>query len=382
MQAIEKDEDTREAIRRYRDWVAEILDSMVLLALASGAHLNLPVDMRGWLLFLRANAQRDSRERIIKVLTNISVVSACIQYACGQLTWGPDMFDAVPRINLEDPGAVGDAVTAYLAVGHKSAIVHYLYSGSATNINAMHKEIGEELRMIQHARILALGKQEIQRQRSMGKPNIFRVHECLADTGEGGYFFIPQMRLPVDISQPGQAMSATLALLSETINMVLLGTHSMDSVPRRGRAVQFMLHADKLMKKFRPQNCPAPPWSGTNKVLPLLQMPRSIWNLLREGHRLAPRHELFQRLREHFKKTQDLALSEQECKDFLKADNRSFARHDICTLRRLYATVLNELGLAYKTDYQAFLYTRCVLWCSIIAVAEKGLVWLLDGKYH
>jgi hypothetical protein len=136
------------------------------------------------------------------------------------------------------------------------------------------------------------------------------------------------------------------------------------------------------MKKFRPQNCPAPPWKGTNKVIPLLQMPRSVWTLLREGHRLAPKPELFQRLRDHFNKTHDLALSEQECKDMLKADNRSFARPDICTLRRLYATVLNEHGLTYKTPYQEFLYTRCVLWCSIIAVAEKGLVWPLDGKYH
>ncbi|KAM0236267.1 hypothetical protein ACHAP5_009445 [Fusarium lateritium] len=292
------------------------------------------------------------------------------------------MFDAAPNINLEDPGAVGDAVTAYLAVGHKSAIVHYLYSGSATNVNVMLKEIGEELRMIQHARILALGREEIKRQRATGKSNVFRVHECLADVGEGKYFFVPLMRLPVDVSQPGHALSATLALLSEAINMVLLGTHSMDSAPRRGRAVQFMLQTDKLMKKLRPQDCPAPPWKGTNKVIPLLQMPRSVWSLLREGHRLAPRRELFQRLQGHFNETHNLALSEQECKDMLKADNRSFARPDICTLRRLYATVLNEHGLTYNTGYQVFLYLRCVLWHSIIQVAEKGLVWLLDDKYH
>ncbi|KAJ4261461.1 hypothetical protein NW762_006886 [Fusarium torreyae] len=361
LQTMYGEEEISQAISRYRRWVAEILDNIVLFFLAARARKNLPVDMTGSLLFILANATPDRRQRIVKVFTHSAIVSLSFQYACGQTDWGFDMFDNENNIDLQDPGAAGDCVTAYAAMAHGTNGKHYLYSGSATNTNPNLKQIGEELRMKQHADILKLGKDEVLRRRRAGVSNIFRVHESLVTAGMENSFFFPVARISVDVRDRKHMMAAVLIHLHESVTMILLGTASSDSVPRRGRAVQFMIQSNKLMKRLRPKDCPVPPWMGTNRVLPLLQIPKGVFNLLREGHRLAPKPELAKCLRDHFEQTKALFLPEQLCKEILQLNNRPSARPDVCTLRRFYAALLNEEGLTYTSDYETFLKERCVL---------------------
>ncbi|KAH7005105.1 hypothetical protein EDB82DRAFT_521098 [Fusarium venenatum] len=359
--AIASDPEILQSIERYRKHFGDVLCNMTELMLAAGPRNNVPVDVQGWLLLLIANASRDCRDRITTALTNTSINPACIQYASGQKSWGPDMLDTAPKIDLEDPSACGDAVTAYLIICHLSKRKHYAYSGSATNTSAELKEIGETLRMKVHSRILALGHEEVCRRRRVDDSRVFKVHEHLSAAGYQGYSFFPAVRIPVDLNDPNHLISATLVLIAEVVNMVLFDTCSSDPVPRIGRTMVFIDQTHKLMKRLRPKDCPVAPWEGMNRVIPL-QMPKAVWGLLRQAHQRAPMPQLMSQLRTHFEETRN--------------------RKDVCTLKRLYATILNENGLTYKNAYQEFLYMRCVLWHSMIVVAEKGLVSFQDGKYH
>ncbi|TVY70997.1 hypothetical protein Focb16_v000498 [Fusarium oxysporum f. sp. cubense] len=381
VEAMLEQRDVSQAIERYRRWVKHIIDGMVVFALAAGARKNVPVDMRGWILFLQANAHRYCRERIVDFLTNFTITPAAIQFACGQSSWRPDIFDGLVKIDMDNPDICGDCVSSYLAIGHGQDATHFSYSGSATNTTARGR-IGEALRMKQHANILELGADEIRRRRAAGVSNVFGVHKCLSEVGTGNYSFMAMSRIPIDVGEPSSAVAATMALLSETLHMVLLGTVSPDPVPRKGRAVEFMTHTRLLMTELRPTDCPLPPWVGTNKVLPLLQMPKPVWALLRQGYKQSPRPELLNHLRNHFDSTRALFLSDEVCKEVLSKTSRKAERADICNLRRLYASILNGRGLAYKNDYQAFLYLHCVLWHAVIQTAEKGIVWFHNETYH
>ncbi|XEU98960.1 hypothetical protein FSHL1_004247 [Fusarium sambucinum] len=143
--AIASDPEILESIGRYRKHFGDVLCNMTELMMAAGPRNNVPVDVQGWRLLLIANASRDCPDRITTALTNPSINPACIQYASGQQSWGPDMLDTSPKIDLEDPSACGDAVTAYLIICHLSKRKHYAYSGNATNTSAELKEIGETL---------------------------------------------------------------------------------------------------------------------------------------------------------------------------------------------------------------------------------------------
>ncbi|CAG7560995.1 unnamed protein product [Fusarium equiseti] len=380
--AIANDLEIRQSIERYRKHGSDILRNLTELMLAAGSRNNVPVETQGWLLLLMANATKDCRERIIAALTNPSINLACIQYASGQQSWGPDMFDTAPKINLADPSACGDAVTAYMIIGLLLGR-RFAYSGSATNTSAAQKDIGETSRMKVHSRILGLGHEEVLRRRRVGDTRVFKVHELLSKMEDHDYSFFPTVRIPVDINDPDHLVSATLVLLAEIINMVLFDTRSSDPVPHKGRAMVFIDQTNRLMKRLRPKDCPVAPWEGMNRVIPVLQMPKAVWGLLRQGHQQSSMPELMSRLREHFKKTRSLSLDRSLGAEMLKSVDRPSDEKNVRIVRRLYATILNENGLAYKNAYQEFLYMRCVLWHSIIVVAEKGgLVSFQDGKYH
>ncbi|KAK2682555.1 hypothetical protein RAB80_000501 [Fusarium oxysporum f. sp. vasinfectum] len=382
VEAMLEQRDVAQAIQRYRRWVKHIVDGMVVFALAAGARKNVTVDMRGWILFLQANAHRDCRERIVDLLTNFTITPAAVQFACGQSSWGADLFDGLGKIDMDNPDIRGDCVSSYLAIAHGQDSVHFSYTGSATSTSARSRHIGEASRMKQHATILALGADEIRRRRAAGVTTVLGVHECLSQVGTGNYSFMAILRIPVDVKKPSSAAAATLALLSETIHMVLLGTVSRDSFPRKGRSVEFMIGTRLLMTELRPKDCPHPPWVGINKVLPLLQMPKSVWTLLRQGYKQAPLPELLNHLQTHFENTKALFLSDEVCKEVLSKTSRKAERADICNLRRLYASILNDHDLGYKNDYQAFLYLRCALWHAVIQTAEKGIVWFDNETYH
>ncbi|RFN47087.1 hypothetical protein FIE12Z_8666 [Fusarium flagelliforme] len=380
--AIANDPEIRQSIERYRKHGGDILRNLTELMLAAGSRNNVPVETQGWLLLLMANATKNCRERIIAALTNPSINPACIQFASGQQSWGPDMFDTAPKINLADPSACGDAVTAYMIIGLLSGR-RFAYSGSATNTNAAQKDIGETSRMKVHSRILGLGHEEVLRRRRVGDTRVFKVHELLSKMEDHDYSFFPTVRIPVDVTHPDHLVSATLVLLAEIINMVLFDTRSSDPVPRKGRAMVFIDQTNRLMKRLRPKDCPVAPWEGMNRVIPVLQMPKAVWGLLRQGQQQSSLPQLMSRLREHFKKTRSLSLDRSLGAEMLKSVDRPSDEKNVRIVRRMYATILNENELAYKSVYQEFLYMRCVLWHSIIVVAEKGgLVSFQDGKYH
>ncbi|KAJ4261460.1 hypothetical protein NW762_006885 [Fusarium torreyae] len=375
-----------ESVDRYQGWYAEIIDNFVKFALATGLRHQCPSAMRGWFLLLVSNAKRDSRERLWKAFTHPSAQPLHIQYLLGQILWSSNMFDDIPRVNLEDTGASGDVLSVYIALTPSSEEDVFLYCGSATSASRTTKRVGEDARMHSHKRILDLGHDEIvtrRRTRGAAGTACLYVHEKLALSGEGQYFFSPIMRYPINVQEPICKIVTALMLLGELFNMTLLASHVPPSLPRRTHTQRLMTLTDLIIQEIRPQGCPDPPWYGTNLVLPLLQEPRAILNLLRLDNFLVLTEGLKDDLRNYFDTEGQLTLPSKVAEEFLKLRQQPNTRTNIKILRKVYADILEDEGLEYLSQQQARLLKLTIIAIAIIWEAEeRGLVCLQDGRRY
>ncbi|KAM5342939.1 hypothetical protein ACJ41O_013905 [Fusarium nematophilum] len=378
--AINNDPVMRHHVEAHRERYRILIKRQAQLMLAFRSQHKCPSPMKGWFLFFVANAATKSRERLLRLLTHPSVQPLFLQFVLGQVSWTVDMFDKVPRVDLNDTGAPGDVVTAYIAVAHCSSREHYVYCGSASAVNPGFAMMGEARRMKEHRQILDLGTDEIVRRRrnmvgGKGGPYLF-VHEKLA-LSEGNAYFFPAVRYPVDLQKPCHKNSAVLALVGENCNMLLLLSRATGRGSRWKSSPEPIGMSHLLLGRLRPASFPVPAWYwyGANIMLPMMQDPRAIWELLRTQRQLVSTPALTQKLQSHFDKTGDRTLLVKACNDLLEADNWPKTVANVQALRGMYADILEAHGFEYRTQHQEYLLMYSSLWVGIIQGAEEqGLV--------
>ncbi|KAF4944460.1 hypothetical protein FSARC_14671 [Fusarium sarcochroum] len=379
-------ESIARCVKKHHERYRNLIDNLVRFMLAIGKQTRLPRAMRGWFVFLMANATEPYRERLVRMLTHPSVQPLSVQYVLGQDNWHPEMFDQIPHIDLKNPGAPGDVVSSYIAIGHLSAQTHHVYCGSATNIRPTSEYIGEEDRMRGHRRILKLGADEIrQRRREVGAggTQILFAHDMLSRSKEESRFYLASHRYPVDVRDPNSKKSAALALLAELLNMLLLNSADDQYRPRKSNYMEFITVSRQLVNGLRPKDFPEPIFHGTNVVLPLTQVPQAMWNLVEHTPSLVSTGRLIRDLKEVFHERRLLSLLPADCEPILKENDIQVTRTTINALRELYSNnILREHGLEYLTRYQANQLKKSILFVAIIREAEaRGLVYEDDGIY-
>jgi len=71
-----------------------------MLAIGSRQRCPYP-ELKGWFLFLVANAAIASRQRLVRFLTHPAVHPMYIQFLLGKDRWSIDTFDYFPRIDID-----------------------------------------------------------------------------------------------------------------------------------------------------------------------------------------------------------------------------------------------------------------------------------------
>lgn len=330
--------------------------------------------MRGWFLYIVANATEECRERLLNLLTHASIQLLAMQYLLGQPVWWPTMFDSLePRINLKKSKEIDDAVTAYVAVGHLSEAIHYLYSGSGTSLHPTGALIGEAARMAGHNKILVLSPEEVaRRRREMLDKSILMAHTVLARSKER--FFLPSQRYPVDIRDPTDPVPGTcaaLALYAENLNAMLFSSCADNHVPRSASAEPFIRISRLLIKELRGAGLPDSPWNGANVVLPVTQVPRAMWKLMKTNIRMEISSTLNEKLHQYFAEERKATLRRSVCLAMLDSEDLPLADPYIKALRLFYADILAEHGIKYRTYHEDKNLRLIILWVAIIREAES-----------
>ncbi|KAJ3531588.1 hypothetical protein NM208_g8810 [Fusarium decemcellulare] len=362
-EAVTKMEDTPallEAVCLFRERLRIVIDRLVQFFLCIGRRDNCPRLMRGWFLFGVANAEKESRDRLVRILTHESVISLPNQYIFGLDEWTPDMFDIMQHIDLKKIGQSDNPqhfVTAYAGVAHCSVEDHVLYCGSATSLAADKPLMGEEQRMVEHRKMLAGGLGEVLARREAGTGWCLYIHEMM---GTGWRRFILRPHIPV----PGAVRRAPRP--EGGSNGSLRGELFDDP------AIQPTV-SRQIVDGLRPKEFPAPCWGGANLVLPMLQNPAAIWKLLGEHvHPVKQTRELMDTLQRHFEDGRKPWLSRDTCREILVSHNQSVGSNSNRALRAYYSLILNENGLEYQNLHQLYLRRLSILWVAIIREVEDS----------
>ncbi|KAF5006985.1 hypothetical protein FDECE_6667 [Fusarium decemcellulare] len=389
--------DIMRGVSVFRKRIGTIVDRLVQFFLCVGQRDNCPHLMRGWFLFCLANASKDARYRLVRLLSHPSVIDPSTQYILGLSEWSVDLLDAMTHIDLDKftnrkkrndrktNSIRQQFVTAYAGVAHCPSGDNVLYSGSATSLTTNKPLMGEERRMSEHARMLAGGLEEVLSRRRDGTGWCLYIHEKMARAGSKNSFFTPMFRFPVEPGSPLAKKAAALALFAETCTMILLSTVSENAKTRKSQHQAIAKLSRELLHGLRPKDFPAPCWRGANLVLPLLQNPGAIWKLLRDQvNEVARTDELMLSLEDCFRDTRRPWISRTTCAVILKEHRLSSCHSSFKALQAFYGDVLNQHGLEYQNLHQRYLLRLSILWVAIIREAEdKGLVSLSsDGKLY
>ncbi|KAJ4327966.1 hypothetical protein N0V84_001641 [Fusarium piperis] len=374
---MENDPDIKRCVETYRQHVRTLIKSLAQFMLAAASYERLPRCMRGWFLYIVANATKESRERLLNLLTHPSIQLLAMQYLLGQPVWWPSMFDSIKhRIDVKNAKERGDAVTAYIAIGHLSEAIHYLYNGSGTSLDPNSSLIGEAARMAGHDKVMVLTPEEMARRRrkretSLDK-SVLLVHTLLARSKE--HFFLPSQRYPVDMRDPTDPIPqicAGLALYAENLNMILFSSRTARHMPRSALAMPFIHMSHLIIENFRPPGLPDCPWNGANMVLPMTQGPRAMWKLLKANIRVEISSALNDKLRQYFAEEGKVTLRRSVCFAMLDSENLPLAPPYIKAMRLFYADILAEHGLQYRTYHEDKNLRLIILWVAIIHEAES-----------
>ncbi|KAM6538581.1 hypothetical protein FALCPG4_000448 [Fusarium falciforme] len=378
--------DIKRCVETYRQHVRTLIKSLAQLMLAATVRDDLPRSMQGWFLYIVANATEERRERLLNLLTHPSVQLPALQYRLGAPVWWPTMLDPIwPKIDLSRADEGGDFVTAYIAVGHLSQATHYIYSGSATSTDPTASMIGEAARMACHSKVLNLDLEDMIRGRQLKQTSldksILLAHVQLGRSEER--FFLPSQRFPVDMRDPADSTHqkcAALALYAENLNMILLSSRAVDYKPRSAASAPYIRSSRLVLERLRPAGLPEPPWNGINILLPMLQLPKAIWKLMNVNIRADLSSAVGHKLRRRFAETGKPTLSRLACVRMLAGSKLPPADPYVKAMRLLYADILAEHGLEYRTQHQDKTLRLLVLWVAIIRVAETSC--LVSGPYE
>src|SRR5438045_8162647 len=109
--------------------------------------------------------------------------------------------------------------------------------------------------------------------------------------------------------------------------------------------------------KYMSRNCNAstasrilqPQWACTNKLLPLFQGSREVWELFMGKDSVWTKpHQL---LSDNWQQTGIRRLTGAKCREFLGAEGPVVTFCRVLTLRAICRSVLNEHGLEYEGQY-------------------------------
>lgn len=377
---MENDTEIHEAVITFRSRIEEVVNRLVMLILCLHYPDGVPDSLKAFAMFCIANADEDHRSRLVRLLTHPSVVPIGLQYILGLKKWTADQFDEMVQLTAD---VTKQFLTAYGGVAHCSDMRDFLYIGSATSTILVDLLLGESKRMRDHHSIMQKGQEKIAELRKNGNAECLFVHEKMSESG-GNWFFTPIARYHVRQNDPVASQKSALALYAENCMMIFLYCIRKTHTTRRP-VIQFFADLScKIVHAVRPEDFPVPPWEGANVVLPMLQSPSCLWNLLKgrlKNVELTP--ELKTTLEEHFQSDRRPWLSVKTGSLILKQHGYTVGSTTIKALADLYAKVLEAHGIKYENLHQTYLKKYCILYVGIIKVVEKlGQVSRsVDGDY-
>ncbi|KAF4985284.1 hypothetical protein FDECE_16674 [Fusarium decemcellulare] len=371
---VEGNPDLRKGVSLFQERLSIVINRLVQFFLSVGHRENCHSLMQGWFLFCMANAAKESRDRLLRILTHESVISLPNQYMFGLDEWMTGMFDVMKRIDLEGTGNPLEFVTTYLGVAHCSDEDHVLYCGSATSLASNKPVMGEASRMADHRKMLAGGLEKVldRRRNTVG---CLYVHEKMAEAGKNS-FFIPVVRFPVRKENPLARKAAALALFAENCFMILFSTVNEKQKARSGKHQEIATMSRLIVRGLRPKDFPTPCWGGANIVLPMLQKPLALWNLLHDLiNKVEKTEHLMDTLRKYYAETGKPWLSKDVCRQILQDHNQKAGTKSNLALKSFYTEVLAEQKVEYLSFYRRYLIKLAILWVGIIGeVEEMGLL--------
>jgi hypothetical protein len=377
---MENDTEIHEAVITFRSRIEEVVNRLVMLILCLHYPDGVPDSLKAFAMFCIANADEDHRSRLVRLLTHPSVVPIWLQYILGLKKWTADQFDEMVQLTAD---VTKRFLTAYGGVAHCSDMRDFLYIGSATSTILVDLLLGESKRMRDHHSMMQKGQEKIAELRKNGNPECLFVHEKMSESG-GNWFFTPIARYHVGQNDPVALQKSALALYAENCMMIFLYCIRKAHITRKP-VIQFFADLScKILHAVRPEDFPVPPWEGANVVLPMLQSPSCLWNLLKgrlKNVELTP--ELKTTLEEHFQSDRRPWLSVKTGSLILRQHGYTVGSTTIRALADLYAKVLEAHGVKYENLHQTYLKKYCILYVGIIKVVEKlGQVSRsVDGNY-
>jgi hypothetical protein len=354
--------------------------------LAIGSRRACPSDMQGWFLIIVANASLGSRERLVRLLTHPSAHPLYLQYLLGKDTWTRDIFESIPKIDIENPETIGSFLSAYGGIAHCPDDT-YIYIGSATSTRSRkwQPEVGEAKRMYHgHRMVLNRGHDEIVRRRTQTlEPLVLHIHDLMTRPGTERFFSIA--RWPVTLDESTNRKIAALAYLMENYFMIYLGCYAKGQPPRVGSSHhlrRYWIQSHVILEQLRPPQLPEYPWKGANKILPLLQRPTPLWALINASSESGPAFAALRTpLLEYFRTTRATWVSKSMKDKFLLESGlqiselpKGFVRH---LVHQEYAAILEDHGLDYMTQSRNRMRKLAILWVAITRRARE--MELVDG---
>ena len=229
-----------------------------------------------------------------------------------------------------------------------------------------------------HRRTLKLGYNKIRQRRRDPKienhKEIF-IHEKMAYPG-AKYFFITTACYPIISSQRLRNKAKVLAVLAESLLMILLGTicKGKKQLPQRASLKQVAMMCQDISANLQRQGMPQPQWGGTNKLLPIFQSSHPVQELLidADAAQWAKPRKI---LREFWQQTNEWRLSGAKCEEILVAVGLGITASLKTALRGFYRGILDEHVQVCKGRYHKWLKELAILWVAIIQQAEcLGLI--------
>ncbi|UZP33955.1 hypothetical protein NXS19_001771 [Fusarium pseudograminearum] len=373
------DPEIYEAVLTFRARIQEVVDRLVVFALCLEYPNELPV-FQVFAMFCMANADKNHRSRLVRLLTHASVIPIGLQYTLGLQKWTVDQFDVMTKLVANE---TKHFLTAYGGVAHCSNMVTFFYAGSASSTIYSNSLVGESRRMRDHHTMMQKGPENIRELRKRGDGQCLFVHEKMAESGDD-WFFFPMFRYPLKHDDPTALHKSALALFAENCMMIFLSCNKKRYTTRKHGNQWFADVSHKILHTLRPKDFPVPPWDGANIALPMLQSPSCMWNLFNgrlKNVQLTP--ALQATLERHFQSDPRPWLSFDTSRLILKEHGYTAGPPSIRALADFYAGLLKKHGIEYENKHQRYLQRYSVLYVGIIKVVEDlGQVRRsVDGSY-
>jgi hypothetical protein len=349
-------------------------------------------------IFNVANSTLEARECLLLLYTDLRVRPVDLQVLLGSPSWTPDMWDLLPKIDVENLQNLEQKWSIYtirlnIPVPNSKPLKAF-YAGSAQNQDTstgpgipgeVSRIVGghEPLLDMPPALLMAL-----RRARRSGGHQALHVHEVGSLPGvERTYYSMASFPIIAEASYFQARIKLAIYRL-ENDHIIIVGTLPCS----QGAAMEASAsHHIKASRKYysilRPSMCPPPPWIGLNKVLPASQTHR-IFTSISSSTNLSligiteSLQKFYCRTQKRFLDMSDISLL--LCKELstLEQEDKNLTQK----IKQMYNQVLREHGLRYEPKSARCLRLRFpILWGlahhvseAQIIITETNLEYILD----